>query len=99
MNRIWKKKNSNTRKLRKNSELQVRIKLKTLWVLVRVLQLSYIEKHILLQVTDSMKWGIWGQGSLERLSIAFMANGKLEFVPRDDDDDDDDDTFIKVSRL
>ena len=61
----------------------MRIKLKSRWVLVQVLQLSYMEKHIVLQVTDSMKWGILGEGSLERLSIAFMANGKLEFVPRD----------------
>ena len=34
---IWKKEISNTRKLRKSSELQVRIKLTTLQVLVRML--------------------------------------------------------------
>ena len=42
MRLIWKKDNFYTRKLRKNSELQVRIKLTTLWVLFCTLQpLSY----------------------------------------------------------
>ena len=42
---MWKT-NSNTRKFRKNSELQVRIELTTLRVLVRMLyQLSYEATH------------------------------------------------------